>query len=160
MPVGSELVYTMAAADVEPLLDALDLLGYKAYENCSYVNNVSREATVPDSFEGAGAVLIVETDTWEIVDSLASAPMEHVQKIIDHRCEAVVCLHHIGQECFDPIADESITRYNGEGLNVMEASVLADRNRCPSFPSTRGGPGAIPARVPVRTAAAPPLKLS
>ena len=105
---------------------------------------VSREAVVPDSFEQSPAVLIVETDTWEIEDSLAAAPAEHVAMIIDHRCEAVVCSSHIGQECFDPIANESITRYDGAGLNVMEAAVLAEKNRLPIIPEYEGGPGCDP----------------
>ena len=104
-------------------------------------SSVSREATVPDSFEQSPAVLIVETDTWEIEDSLSADPMDHVQKIIDSRCEAVVCSGHIGNDCFNPIADASITRYEGAGLNVMEASVLADRNRLSIIPEYEGGPG-------------------
>ena len=105
-------------------------------------SEISREATVPDRFETSPAVLIVETDTWEIVDSLASAePLALVAKLREARCEAVVCSAHIGQECFDPIAGDSITRYEGAGLNVMEAAVLAEKSRLRIIPEYEGGPG-------------------
>ena len=53
----------------------------------------------------------------------------------------MVCSEHIGQDCFDPLANESITRYEGAGLNVMEASVLAEKNRLTIIPEYEGGPG-------------------
>lgn len=98
--------------------------------------------TVPDTFETAPALLIVETDNGSIVEVLQSAePMDYTNKIVEAWVEAVVCGVHIGQRCFDPIADESITRYDGAGLNVIIAARMADKGNLPIIPEYEGGPG-------------------
>lgn len=102
----------------------------------------SPEGVVPDTFETSPALLIVETDDGSIGTIVCSSkPGDYVNKIIETWCEAVVCGVHIGQECFDPIADESITRYDGAGLNVIEAAMKADRGLLPIIPEYEGGPG-------------------
>ena len=100
------------------------------------------EGIVPDSFETSPAMLIVETDDASVSTVVVSArPRDYVDKIIETWCEAVVCGVHIGQECFDHIADASITRYDGAGLNVIEAAMKADRGTLPIIPEYEGGPG-------------------
>lgn len=100
------------------------------------------EGFVPDTFESSPALLIIETDDGSICEVIQSKnPMDYTRKIIDSWCEAVVCGVHIGQECFDPIADESITRYDGAGENVLIAAKKADRGLLPIIPEYEGGPG-------------------
>lgn len=100
------------------------------------------EGIVPDTFETSPALLIIETDDGSILEVLQSnQPMDYTRKIIESWSEAVVCGIHIGQECFDPIADESITRYDGAGLNVLVAAQKADRGLLPIIPEYEGGPG-------------------
>ena len=100
------------------------------------------EGIVPDTFETAPAMLIVETDDGSICCVMENCtPAQYVKKIVDTWCEAVVCGVHIGKEAFDPIADASITRYDGTGLNVIEAAVKADRGLLPIIPDYEGGPG-------------------
>ena len=102
----------------------------------------SPEGIVPDTFETAPALLIVETDDNSISTIVCSSkPKDYVDKIIETWCEAVVTGVHIGKECFDPIADESITRYDGAGLNVLVAARKADRGLLPIIPEYEGGPG-------------------
>ena len=100
------------------------------------------KGTVPECFESSPAMLIIETDDGSICEILESKePMDYVDKIIETWCEAVVCGVHISQRCFDPIADESITRYDGAGENVLVAAKKADRGLLPIIPEYEGGPG-------------------
>lgn len=100
------------------------------------------EGVVPERFETSPALLIIETDDGSICEVLESKePMDYVDKIVETWCEAVVCGVHIGQKCFDPIADESITRYDGAGENVLIAAKKADRGLLPIIPEYEGGPG-------------------
>ncbi len=102
----------------------------------------SPDGVVHDTFETAPALLIVETDDLSVGTIVVSGkPKDYVDKIVETWCEAVVCGVHISQECFDPIADASITRYDGTGLNVIEAAVKADRGLLPIIPDYEGGPG-------------------
>ena len=102
----------------------------------------SLEGVVPDTFETAPAMLIVETDDGSICCVMENCtPAQYVKKIVDTWCEAVVCGVHIGKEAFDPIADASITRYNGAGLDILTAARKADRGLIPIIPEYEGGPG-------------------
>ena len=100
------------------------------------------DGIVPDTFETAPALLVIETDNGSICScDVSPRPMDYVDRIVRERLEAVVCGEHIGKECFNPIADACVTRYNGAGLNVLDAAVKADRNRLPIIPEYEGGPG-------------------
>ena len=100
------------------------------------------KGTVPECFESSPAMLIIETDDGSICEILESKePMDYVDKIMETWCEAVVCGVHISQRCFEPIADESITRYDGAGENVLVAAKKADRGLLPIIPEYEGGPG-------------------
>ena len=97
---------------------------------------------VPDRFETSPALLFVETDGDRLVQAFSgSAAAEYAAKIAESACEAVVCGCHIGKECFDPIADACITRYDGSGLAVLPAAHGADRGSLPLIPEYEGGPG-------------------
>ena len=100
------------------------------------------DGVVTDTFETSPALLIIETDDGSICSvTQSSDPMEYSKKIVDSWCEAVVCGVHIGKECFEPIADACITRYDGAGLNVLVAARKADRGVIPIIPEYEGGPG-------------------
>ena len=98
--------------------------------------------TVPERFEGAPVLLLIETESGLLrrADTGLSAE-EYAANIAASGCEAVVCGRHIGQACFDPIADAGVTRYEGAGLNVLEAARGADRGTLPLIPEYEGGPG-------------------
>ena len=97
---------------------------------------------VPDTFETSPYVLLVETDDQTLRNTKKCiSPEALVKAVIDSRCEAIVCGPHIGQACFDPIADEGITRYNGAGLSILTAADAALRSALPIIRDYEGGPG-------------------
>ena len=61
--------------------------------------------------------------------------------VAESACEAVVCGHHIGKDCFEPIADACITRYYAAGLCLWEAAGAADRGELPLITDYEGGTG-------------------
>ena len=97
---------------------------------------------VPDRFEASPVLLLIETDRDELVRAFSEGtPADHVLRIVESGCEAVVCGCHIGKDCFDPIADACVTRYDGGGLDVCAAARAADRGTLPLIPEYEGGPG-------------------
>ena len=100
------------------------------------------EGRVPERFEDAAALLIVETDDGTVVQSAAGeAPERYAEIIAASDAEAVVCGPKIGKACFEPIADACITRYAGDGLNALTAALRADAGTLPLIPEYEGGPG-------------------
>ena len=97
---------------------------------------------VPDTFEDSPVLLVIETDSGtltEVYEGLAAESF--AQKIAASGWEAVVCGPHIGKDCFEPIADACVTRYNGAGQAVAAAALAADRGRLPLIPDYEGGTG-------------------
>lgn len=102
----------------------------------------SGEGVVPDTFETSPALLMVETDDGSIRSVvMSSKPKDYVDRIVKLWPEAIVCGPHIGKDSFEPIADASITRYDGTGLNVLQAAMKADRGLLPIIPDYEGGTG-------------------
>lgn len=100
------------------------------------------QGRVPERFEDAAALLIVETDVPAVVENYAGeAPGAYARRIVASGSEAVVCGPHIGQECFTPIADAGVTRYAGAGLEILAAARQADIGTLPIIPEYEGGPG-------------------
>ena len=97
---------------------------------------------VPERFETSPALLFIETDTDTLTQSRsgANAPA-FAGAVAESACEAVVCGHHIGKDCFEPIADACITRYDGTGLGVLAAAHAAEAGTLPIIPEYEGGPG-------------------
>ena len=103
------------------------------------------DGKVPGTFEISPCVAVVETDNNSIVSfQKSNDPMALVRHIIVSNCEAIVCGPHITQRHFDPIADAQITRYEGEGLTVIEAAKSAEMSILPVLVEYEGGPGCIP----------------
>ncbi len=97
---------------------------------------------VPERFENSLALLLIETEGGRLVSAETGNPAEtYAARIAACGCEAVVCGRHIGQNCFDPIADAGVTRYEGGGLNVLDAAIAAERGTLPLIPEYEGGPG-------------------
>ena len=97
---------------------------------------------VPDRFEESPALLLIETDGGRLVQALSGeSAADYAAHIAASGCEAVACGVHIGKECFDPIADACVTRYDGGGLDVLSAARGADRGTLPLIPEYEGGPG-------------------
>ena len=97
---------------------------------------------VPDCFETSPSLLLVETDGDRLIRAFSGASAaEYARKIVESGCEAIVCGCHIGQECFDPIADACVTRYDGGGREVLAAAHGAENGTLPLIPEYEGGPG-------------------
>ena len=97
---------------------------------------------VPARFEESPALLLVETDGGRLVQACTGEDAaSYVQRIVASGCEAVVCGSHIGKDCFNPIADACVTRYDGAGLDVLAAAYGGDRGTLPIIPEYEGGPG-------------------
>ena len=100
------------------------------------------QGRVPDTFEASPYVLTVETDDASLrCCKKCSSPEAVTKAVLDARCEAVVCGAHIGKACFDPIADEGITRYIGTGLDILTAAKRALNNALELIREYEGGPG-------------------
>ncbi len=97
---------------------------------------------VPDCFETSPALLLIETEGGRLKNAESGlSAAEAAERIVESGCEAVVCGRHITQASFDPIADAGATRYDGGGLNVLEAAEKAERGTLPLIPEYEGGPG-------------------
>jgi len=97
---------------------------------------------VPDTFETAPVLLLIETDSDTVARCYeGKTGAEYAAEIASAGWEAVVCGPHIGKDCFEPIADACVTRYNGAGLPVAEAAKKAELGRLPLIPDFEGGTG-------------------
>lgn len=105
-------------------------------------NQADLTGCVPDTFETSPALLIIETENMTLVQAFSGMNgMEYAKIIAKAGWEAVACGPHIGKDCFDPIADACVTRYNGAGMSVCEAALAADRGTLPLIPDFEGGTG-------------------
>ena len=100
------------------------------------------QGTVPDRFETSPALLFIETDTDAVTRAETGGDAQSYAKMIaESFCEAVVCGVHIGKDCFEPIADAGVTRYEGGGLGILAAAHGAERGTLPLIPDYEGGTG-------------------
>ena len=100
------------------------------------------QGRVPARFEDAAALLLVETDDDSVCAVTAGeTPARYAALVAASGWEAVVCGGRIGKDCFEPIADACVTRYDGSGLDVLTAAKRADRGTLPIIPDYEGGHG-------------------
>ena len=100
------------------------------------------QGRVPERFEDAAALLLVETDSDTVCSvTQGETPARYAALVAASGCEAVVCGARIGKDCFEPIADACVTRYDGGGLDVLTAAKRADRGTLPIVPDYEGGHG-------------------
>lgn len=98
--------------------------------------------TVPDTFEASPALVLIETDSDGLLwGGIINGTEDAVARILQSECEAVVCGRHIGEQAFTPIADACITRYDGTGMNVLQAAKRADVGTLALIPDFEGGHG-------------------
>ena len=98
--------------------------------------------TVPDRFEVSPALLFIETEGDKLVRAEQGKAAEDYAKLIaESFCEAVACAKHIGKDCFEPIADAGVTRYDGAGLGILAAAHGAEDGTLPLIPDFEGGTG-------------------
>lgn len=105
-------------------------------------NRADLDGIVPDTFEDSPVLLVIETGDGTLAEVYEGQDAGFfAQKIAASGWEAVVCGPHLGKDCFEPIADACVTRYNGAGLPVAAAALAADRGRLPLIPDYEGGTG-------------------
>lgn len=100
------------------------------------------DGIVPDTFENSPCLILWETDTdtpAEIV--CGKTPEAYAAYIAQSGAEAVVCGPHIGKECFNPIADACVSRYDSTGMPIPQAAKAALHNAIPMITEYEGGPG-------------------
>ncbi len=91
------------------------------------------EAMIPGKYEDSSHLLIVETDTMEILHTYEKQDENglcFVKPIAEIWCEAIVC-GKIPQEIFKKIADLGVSRYNGAGLSASAGIKGAEDNSLP-----------------------------
>jgi predicted Fe-Mo cluster-binding NifX family protein len=105
-------------------------------------DSTGQDARVPDEYESSPAMLVVETDDGSVVAAVEGPDTEkYLSIMVEQDCEAVVLGPHIGQKAFEPIAGACITRFQGDGLPVMEAARRALYNDLEIIADFEGGPG-------------------
>ena len=95
-------------------------------------------AVIPAQFETSQCILIVETNTMEIIDRITD---DIANAILLHDCEMLLCGEIYDPVFFDNLAENGVSRYNASGLIVQEA---IQRGLCNALPLLRdyvGGTG-------------------
>ena len=100
------------------------------------------DATVAEIFEESPAMFVIETDDNSVVELIEGPDVEkYITAMLMNECEAVVCTPQIGEDAFEPIAGAGITRYDGNGLPVLEAARRALFNELGLVTDFEGGTG-------------------
>lgn len=101
-----------------------------------------KDAFVPPCYEESNAMLIFETDTWQVEETITGRDRaQYYAALIRNDCEALVCGRRITKESFEPIAAAAITRYCGEGYPAAVAARWALENRLGYIVDYEGGTG-------------------
>ncbi len=99
-------------------------------------------AFVPACYEESDAMIIFETDTWQVDEIISGRDTQrYYDALIRHDCEALVCGRSITKESFEPIAAAAITRYCGEGYPASLAARKALENELTYIVDFEGGTG-------------------
>ncbi|MDO5116486.1 MAG: NifB/NifX family molybdenum-iron cluster-binding protein [Synergistaceae bacterium] len=106
------------------------------------VDERSPRGAVSEHLEGSKYLLIVETESKEVVRVLnckgQDADMKCAQAAIDAGCEAIIC-GDIGRRAYDLLADNMISRYYGWGADASQAVSLMQDNRLQLIREARDG---------------------
>ena len=93
------------------------------------VNEKDLKAIIPEKFEDAKGLLIIETDTMEIIDYIPGSAIRQdadsrdwVEEMVRYECEALICGDMYDAHTFDAIAFAMISRYNGMGYSARKAT--------------------------------------
>ena len=83
------------------------------------VNENSLKAVIPETFEEARGLLIIETDTMESVDYITDK--DWVEEMVRYDCEALICGDMYDASLFEAVTAACITRYNGMNYSARKA---------------------------------------
>ena len=100
------------------------------------VNENNLKAIIPEKFEDAKGLMIVETDTMEVLDYIpgravrgeappvedGSEARDWVEEMVRYECEALICGDMYDAHTFDAIAFAMISRYNGANYSARKAT--------------------------------------
>lgn len=101
------------------------------------------DGIVPPTFEESEFLMMIDCDKNEIFHIYGKQDPKNLvfaQKIIDHRCEAVIC-GVLEKEAFEKIAGAMVTRYLGSGHTVQKAYHYMNQYRLDMIRDYIGGPG-------------------
>ena len=102
------------------------------------VNERSLSAVIPERFEEAGGLLVVDTDTGGILDFSEN---DRVETLKQWDCEVLLCGQMYDSGLFDKIAINSITRNLASGLSVENAIKEMLLYKLENISDYVGGPG-------------------
>lgn len=106
-------------------------------------NGTDLNARVPENYEEATHLFIVETDDDSVVAVYEKQDPDGIyfaEKLYEHDCEAIVC-GIMQMPGFERVAGYSITRYLGVGLPVLDAIHGGLYNTLPNIVDYEGGSG-------------------
>ncbi len=83
------------------------------------LNKKNLDAVIPDRLEDAAGILILETDTLEIIDYVTD---QWVEVMVKYDCEVLICGAMYDPQLFEEVANACITRYLGAGFCAKEAT--------------------------------------
>lgn len=95
-------------------------------------------AVIPEIFDDAKGLLIIETDDMEIVDYVTDKWLANMMK---YDCEVLICGDMYDPPLFEAIAGAGITRYYGGGLSAGDATEKMMRYEIPLITDYVGGHG-------------------
>lgn len=107
-------------------------------------NALSDNETVPEFFEEAAKVFIIETDDCSVVKEYSgeNGGAEYLARMVAQSdAEAIACGKFRTEKCFETIALASITRYYAAGMHPVEAACASDRGVLPLTTDYEGGHG-------------------
>ena len=84
------------------------------------VNENNLKAIIPETLEEAKGLLIIETDTMEVVDWITDK--DWVTEMVNYDCEALICGDMYDPPLFEAIAAACIARYNGSNYSARKAT--------------------------------------
>ena len=84
------------------------------------VNENNLKAIIPETLEEAKGLLIIETDTMEVVDCITDK--DWVTEMVNNDCEALICGDMYDPPLFEAIAAAGISRYNGSNYSARKAT--------------------------------------
>ena len=84
------------------------------------VNENNLKAIIPETLEEAKGLLIIETDTMEVVDWITDK--DWVTEMVNYDCEALICGDMYDPPLFEAIAAACISRYNGSNYSARKAT--------------------------------------
>ena len=84
------------------------------------VNENNLKAIIPETLEEAKGLLIIETDTMEVVDWITDK--DWVAEMVNYDCEALICGDMYDPPLLEAIAAACISRYNGSNYSARKAT--------------------------------------